>query len=71
MIATSSDTQTIKKLTVNAQNLSKCWAVGSRLSKDDWLEWLRRLSVGLLTESHSAAIRFVYSLGYMLSCSYD
>ncbi|CAG9112203.1 unnamed protein product [Plutella xylostella] len=64
VVPSSSDTQTIQKLSVNAHNLRKCWSVGSRLSKEDWLEWLRRLSVGMLAESHSPAIRACSNLAH-------
>lgn len=47
----------IRRLTVSAQNLKQAWTFSSRVSKDDWLEWLRRFSIGLLTESHSPALR--------------
>ncbi|XP_059048718.1 serine/threonine-protein kinase mTOR-like [Achroia grisella] len=53
----TSDTQTIQKLSVNVENLRKCWSTRSIISKEDWIEWLRHLSVGLLTESNSPAIR--------------
>lgn len=53
----SSDTNTIKKLAVNVQDLELAWNAGRRVSKDDWLEWLRRLSIELLKESQSPALR--------------
>lgn len=54
---TSSDNTTIKKLQVNAINLRLSWTAARRVSKDDWLEWLRNLSIGLLKESQSPALR--------------
>lgn len=51
------DIQTIPKLTLNVYNLRKCWSVNNVISKEDWTEWLRRLSIGFLTESNSPAIR--------------
>lgn len=54
-----SDMQTIKKLTLNIQSLRKSWSVTNIASKEDWLEWLRQLSVAFLTESNSPAIRRV------------
>ena len=42
-----------KKLYVSAANLQRAWAVSRRVSKDDWLEWHRRLSIELLKESPS------------------
>ncbi|XP_013148241.1 PREDICTED: serine/threonine-protein kinase mTOR-like [Papilio polytes] len=52
----TSETQ-VQKLTLNVKNLRKCWSTTNLISKEDWLEWLRRLSVGFLTESNSHAIR--------------
>lgn len=53
----SSDTNTIKKLNVSTADLQLAWQAARRVSKDDWLEWLRRLSIGLLKESQSPALR--------------
>ncbi|XP_073962067.1 serine/threonine-protein kinase Tor [Choristoneura fumiferana] len=58
---------TIRKLFVNAHNLKLAWTVSSRVSKDDWLEWLRRFSIGLLTESHSPALRACLALAHNYS----
>ncbi|KAK6307934.1 hypothetical protein J4Q44_G00212050 [Coregonus suidteri] len=38
------------------------WGAARKVSKDDWLEWLRRLSVVLLKESSSPALRSCWSL---------
>ncbi|XP_039269325.2 serine/threonine-protein kinase mTOR-like [Styela clava] len=46
-----------KKVHVSTQNLQKAWKIVRRVSKDDWLEWLRRLSVELLKESPSSALK--------------
>ncbi|XP_055916701.1 serine/threonine-protein kinase Tor [Eupeodes corollae] len=48
---------TIKKLHVSASDLRTAWQVTRRVSKDDWVEWLKRLSIGLLKESPSPALR--------------
>ncbi|XP_075980092.1 serine/threonine-protein kinase mTor-like isoform X2 [Anticarsia gemmatalis] len=56
------DMQTIPRLTLNVYNLRKCWSVNNVISKEDWTEWLRRLSIGFLTESNSPAIRACSSL---------
>ncbi|XP_037955980.1 serine/threonine-protein kinase Tor [Teleopsis dalmanni] len=48
---------TIKKLNVSTKNLRAAWQVTRRVSKDDWVEWLKRLSIGLLKESRSHALR--------------
>ncbi|KAJ8712457.1 hypothetical protein PYW07_005299 [Mythimna separata] len=56
------DIQTIQKLSLNVANLRKCWTIKNIVSKEDWMEWLRQLSVGFLTESNSPAIRACSSL---------
>ncbi|CAH2267767.1 jg15184 [Pararge aegeria aegeria] len=58
----SNDPQTIQKLALNVEKLRKCWMVNNVISKEDWLEWLRQLSIGFLTESNSPAIRACSSL---------
>jgi FKBP12-rapamycin complex-associated protein len=45
-LASAADTTVIKKLNVSASNLQKAWMATRRVSKDDWLEWLRSLSIG-------------------------
>ncbi|KAH8327771.1 hypothetical protein KR074_003539 [Drosophila pseudoananassae] len=37
--------------------LRTVWQVTRRVSKDDWVEWLKRLSIGLLKDSPSHALR--------------
>ncbi|XP_012282445.1 serine/threonine-protein kinase mTOR isoform X2 [Orussus abietinus] len=64
---TSSDTTTIKHLHVSASNLQKAWTATRRVSKDDWLEWLRSLSIGLLKESPSPALRSCWALAQTYS----
>ncbi|KAJ2945766.1 hypothetical protein O0L34_g608 [Tuta absoluta] len=59
--------QSSRKLCVNPHNLKLAWTVSSRVSKDDWLEWLRRFSIGLLTESHSPALRACLALAHNYS----
>ncbi|XP_041982232.1 serine/threonine-protein kinase mTOR-like [Aricia agestis] len=56
-VVPTSDMQSIQKLALNIQNLRKYFSVHNLISKEDWLEWLRQLSIGLLTESNSPAIR--------------
>ncbi|XP_055588723.1 serine/threonine-protein kinase Tor [Uranotaenia lowii] len=48
---------TIRKLNVSTADLQTAFKANRRVSKDDWLEWLRRLSIGLLKESKSPALR--------------
>uniref|UniRef100_A0A4W3GLM4 Serine/threonine-protein kinase TOR n=1 Tax=Callorhinchus milii TaxID=7868 RepID=A0A4W3GLM4_CALMI len=56
------ETGPMKKLHVSTTNLQKAWGAARRVSKDDWMEWLRRLSVELLKESPSPALRSCWSL---------
>ncbi|CAH1757738.1 9252_t:CDS:10 [Entrophospora sp. SA101] len=51
-----------KKLPVNQQHLKNAWECSQRSTKDDWNEWIRRLSVELLKESPSHALRACASL---------
>lgn len=48
---------TIRKLNVSGADLKEAWQAARRVSKDDWLEWLQRLSSSLLKESQSPALR--------------
>ncbi|XP_075183475.1 serine/threonine-protein kinase mTOR [Anomaloglossus baeobatrachus] len=56
------DTGPMKKLHVSTTNLQKAWGATRRVSKDDWLEWLRRLGVELLKDSSSPSLRSCWSL---------
>ncbi|XP_064459506.1 serine/threonine-protein kinase mTOR-like [Ornithodoros turicata] len=58
----SVDTTMFKKQLVSSTNLERLWTPCKRLSKDDWLEWLRRLTIGLLKESPSPALRSCWTL---------
>ncbi|GFS18339.1 serine/threonine-protein kinase mTOR [Elysia marginata] len=51
------DTTGIKKLSVNFDTIKRALETGRRVSKEDWLEWLRKLSIELLKESPSPALR--------------
>ncbi|CAH0400987.1 unnamed protein product [Chilo suppressalis] len=62
MLTNAGEMQSIQKLTVNVNNLRKCWSTSNIISKEDWLEWLRHLSIGFLTESNSPALRACSSL---------
>ncbi|RKP27125.1 armadillo-type protein [Syncephalis pseudoplumigaleata] len=55
----------IKKLPVNQQHLKKAWETSQRSTHDDWSEWLRKLSVELLKESPSHALRACAALANM------
>ncbi|CAK8674525.1 unnamed protein product [Clavelina lepadiformis] len=54
---TSSDFSITKKQHIHTINLQKAWTVARRVSKDDWHEWLRNLSVELLKQSPSLALK--------------
>ncbi|KAG2355693.1 atypical PIKK FRAP protein kinase [Suillus spraguei] len=45
------------KLTVNQQHLKQAWDVSSVTTREDWTEWMHRLSVELMKESPSHALR--------------
>ncbi|KAI5755082.1 hypothetical protein M8J77_013919 [Diaphorina citri] len=62
----SSDTTT-KKMFASVSDLRKAWTTESRVSRDDWLEWLKRLSIELLKASSSPALRSCYVLGQTYS----
>ncbi|KAL1936471.1 hypothetical protein VTP01DRAFT_605 [Rhizomucor pusillus] len=53
----SADLSTAKKQPVNQQHLKKAWEASQRSTKEDWMEWIRRLSVELLKQSPSHALR--------------
>lgn len=52
----------IAKLRTDQKQLQRVWVTSKRVSREDWLEWLRRLSLELLKESPSPALRTVCSL---------
>lgn len=56
------DSTTITKLNVKITNLHKSMSAGRRVSKEDWIEWLRKLSIELLKESPSPALRSCWAL---------
>lgn len=47
---------------MSLSHISQAWAATRQVSKEDWLEWLRRLSIELLKESPSPALRSCYTL---------
>ena len=51
------DSAPLKSLDVGIASLRRAWSTARCASKDDWLEWLRRLSLELLKESPSPALR--------------
>lgn len=50
------------KLTVNQQHLKQAWDVSQVQSREDWIEWMHRLSVEFMKESSSHALRACMSL---------
>ncbi|KAG0688350.1 phosphatidylinositol kinase- protein kinase tor1 [Pichia californica] len=63
---TTSETSVVdsaqKKLTVNAQTLRLVWDCSSKRTKEDWQEWMRKLTIELLKESPSQSLRACTSL---------
>ncbi|ORZ13215.1 armadillo-type protein [Absidia repens] len=53
----SADLSSSKKQPVNQQHLKKAWEASQRSTKEDWMEWIRRLSLELLKQSPSHALR--------------
>lgn len=56
-VALMSDMNTIKKLKPSETELRLACQASRRTTKEDWVEWLRRLSIGLLKQSQSPALR--------------
>lgn len=56
------DATTIQRLKVSKTALQQTWTATRRVSKDDWLEWSRKLSLELLKQSPIAALRSCISL---------
>ena len=47
---------------MSQDNLRRAWDSSQRCTKEDWLEWLRRLGVELLAHSSSSALRACHEL---------
>ena len=47
----------LTKLTVNQQHLKQAWDVSQVSTRQDWLEWFRRLALELIKESTSHSLR--------------
>jgi phosphatidylinositol kinase/protein kinase (PI-3 family) len=45
------------KMPVNQEAMKRAWETSARSTKEDWTEWMRRLSVNLLRESPSRSLR--------------
>ncbi|RKP13354.1 hypothetical protein BJ684DRAFT_10183 [Piptocephalis cylindrospora] len=52
----------VQKLPVDQPRLARAWENAQRSTREDWMEWMRRLSVELLKESPSHALRACASL---------
>ncbi|CAG0917860.1 unnamed protein product [Notodromas monacha] len=50
------------KLSITPANILNAWEASSRVSKDDWLEWLRRGGIELLKSSPSPSLRSCSSI---------
>ena len=50
------------KMTVNQQHLKQAWDVSTVTTRDDWIEWMHRLSVEFMKESPSHALRACINL---------
>ena len=50
------------KLAVNQQHLKQAWDVSQVATKEEWLDWIQRLSVEFMRESPSHALRACMSL---------
>lgn len=62
-----SDAMMVQRLKVSASNLKQAWTPTRRVSKDDWLEWLRSLSIELLKQSPIPALRSCLALAQTYS----
>lgn len=49
-------------MAVNQQHLKQAWNVSVVSTKEDWIEWLQKLSVEFMRESPSHALRACMSL---------
>lgn len=51
------------KRTTTLEEIRQSWADGARrISKEDWLEWLRKFNIDLIKESPSLALRSCYPI---------
>lgn len=51
-----------KMYDVNQEHLKAAWQTSQRSTREDWTEWIRRLSIELLRESPHHALRACYGL---------
>ena len=52
----------LRQLAVNQEHLKLAWDTNNRSTKEDWIEWIRRLSLELLRNSPHQALRACLSL---------
>ncbi|KAG8995960.1 phosphatidylinositol kinase- protein kinase tor1 [Tulasnella sp. JGI-2019a] len=52
----------ISKMMVNQQHLKEAWDISNTSTREEWLEWIRRLAVEFMKESPSHALRACKSL---------
>lgn len=57
-------TNQTNKHKVNPTNLQRAWDVSQRSNREDWDEWMRRLSVELLREAPNPALRATAGLAH-------
>ena len=50
------------KMAVNQQHLKQAWDVSQVSTKEDWVDWIQKLSVEFMRESPSHALRACMSL---------
>ena len=49
--------ESLKKQAVNQVQLNSAWDASQKSTREDWQEWMRRISVELLRQSPSNALR--------------
>lgn len=49
-------------MTVNQQHLKQAWDVSQITTKEDWVDWMRRIAVEFMKESPSHALRACMTL---------
>lgn len=60
----SAEVPNSKKLHMSQKNLTKAWAASRRSTKDDWIVWMRGLSLEVLKESPSSSLRACSGLAH-------
>eukprot|EP01080_Neovahlkampfia_damariscottae_P005829 gene5829-9652_t len=50
-------TNQVKKMFINEINLKKSWYAAQRSTQEDWNDWMKQFSIGLLSESPSPELR--------------